>query len=188
MGRLIFVTGGARSGKSSFSESLVEGYNDVCYIATAEAYDEEMADRIKLHRAARNPGWVTVESPLSVHEIIEEGEQNHIIVDCLTMLTTNIMLNARTEWEEIADISEFKRVESLVTAEIRAIFRAVEQGGSTVILVSNEVGLGVVPDSALGRAFRDISGRVNQMAAKQAEKVYFMVSGIPVLIKGSQNA
>ena len=187
MSKLIFVTGGARSGKSSFSENLVEGASNVCYIATAEAYDDEMFDRIRLHRAARNPEWVTVESPLSVHEFIEEGNYSYVIVDCLTMLTTNIMLDAKIEWGETADLSQLKHVESLVTAEIRAIFRAVEQSGSIVILVSNEVGLGVVPDRAMGRAFRDIAGRVNQMVAKQAEKVYFMVSGIPVLIKGSRD-
>jgi adenosylcobinamide kinase/adenosylcobinamide-phosphate guanylyltransferase len=168
----ILITGGARSGKSQFAQKLaVAAGGKVLFIATAEAKDEAMRLRIEAHRQSRPKGWKTVEAPLGVSEIIGQniGGAEIVVVDCITMLAANIMLQGGGE--------------ELVLREIEAIINQMDRLGATFILVTNEVGLGIVPDNELSRRYRDCLGRANQILAQHADEVYLMVAGIPVRLK-----
>ncbi len=177
---LILSTGGARAGKSNFAERLALqfGGEGVCYLATAEPGDDEMRARIAAHRAARPPGWVTVEAPLRAASSLRPlaGAGGVFLLDCLTLLVTNLLL---------ARANSFGEAEVAVESEIAELLEVAALPGVRLLIVSNEVGLGVVPPTPLGRAFRDLLGRANQQVAAEAEAVYFVVSGIPLKIKGA---
>jgi adenosylcobinamide kinase / adenosylcobinamide-phosphate guanylyltransferase len=180
---LIVVLGGARSGKSSYAERLARelGGEDVLYVATAEARDEEMRARIAKHRAARPAGWRTLEAPLKAAERIEEVEREAagsrvVLLDCLTLLASNALLAA-------GDDAPPDRAEAAVRAEVDALLAAARRSAAAWILVSNEVGLGIVPAYPLGRVYRDALGRANQRCAAEASRVYFMVAGLPMPLK-----
>jgi len=168
--RLTLVLGGARSGKSRHAEALLERLPPPwLYVATAEAWDEEMRQRIAQHRARRPAGWVTLEAPLALPEALATAPREApLLVDCLTLWLSNLMLGAH-------DLMA-------ATAALEAALTARE---GPVVLVANEVGLGIVPDNALARAFRDEAGRLNQRLALRAERVIFMVAGLPMTVKGS---
>ena len=166
---LTLILGGARSGKSRHAESLVTALPPPWhYIATAQAYDDEMRERIALHRARRGEGWVTHQAPLELSESL--GSLAHgtapILVDCLTLWLTNVMLAER-------DIEG-------AAASLEAVLGGIE---GAVVLVANEVGLGIVPDNALARGFRDEAGRLHQRLAARADRVLFMVAGLPMVVK-----
>jgi adenosylcobinamide kinase/adenosylcobinamide-phosphate guanylyltransferase len=168
----ILITGGARSGKSQFAQKLaVEVGGKVLFIATAEAKDEAMRLRIETHRESRPSGWKTLEAPLEVSEIIGQqlGEAEIVVIDCVTMLVANIMLQG---WGE-----------EMVFKEIEALTNQMDKLKATFILVTNEVGLGIVPDNELGRRYRDCLGKANQLLARHADEVYLMVAGIPLRLK-----
>ena len=171
--RLVFVTGGARSGKSGFAEKLAQKYGkDRLYVATLQAFDAEMTERIARHRAGRKEkGWYTVEEPLELLNVLkkEDRKKRVILIDCLTLWVTNMMM------------TQYKEKDILLAAEILAAHA--QSKAARVIAVSNEVGMGIVPDNKLGREFRDIQGRVNQLFAARAGKVYFMVAGLPLEVK-----
>lgn len=183
MGRLIFILGGARSGKSAYAQKLAKEAErgrggGVVYIATAKAGDEEMQARIERHRRDRPPGWETVESPMEVAAAVAEVGVGHaaIIVDCLTLLMSNLLLAGGEDVDaEAAAKTVLREVEDLIAAA-----RAVE---ADVIGVSNEVGMGVVPSTRLGRLFRDIAGQAHQLLARAADEVYFMLAGLPQRLK-----
>jgi adenosylcobinamide kinase/adenosylcobinamide-phosphate guanylyltransferase len=168
----ILITGGARSGKSQFAQKLaVEAGGRVLFIATAEAKDEDMRLRIEAHRKSRPKGWKTLEAPLGVSEIVGQhvGEAQVVVIDCITMLVANIMLQGRGE--------------EPVLKEIESLVNRMDKPEATFILVTNEVGLGLVPDNELGRRYRDCLSRANQILARHADEVYLMVVGIPVRLK-----
>lgn len=176
---IILILGGARSGKSQYAEQLATQMGEqVLYIATAEAKDDEMAARIKAHRLARPARWQTLETPRNVGPSLAALDQRPdvLLLDCLTLLVTNIILalEARPEAE----------IEAAVRAEIEAIIAAQAALEAPLIVVSNEVGLGVVPPYPLGRLYRDVLGRANQHLAARADSVLFMVAGIPMTVKG----
>lgn len=173
---LILVTGGARAGKSTFAEALARrlGGDQVCYVATAEARDADMAARIAAHRAARPAGWVTVEAPRDVAAALAGHDRPVVLVDCLTLLVSNVLLS----FPEPAGVPD---VWPAVEAEVAGLVRL--SGGCTTIIVTNEVGLGVVPATPLGRVYRDLIGKANQQLAAAAAEVYLVVAGIPVEIK-----
>ena len=181
--KLIFITGGARSGKSCFAESLaLKIGKKIAYIATAQALDEEMRERIDSHRARRPKNWLTFEEPEQVDRVIEDidDEVDVILIDCLTLLVSNLI----SDFKKDSPGSEFcikinKKIDLIVEAALKS--------SATVIIVSNEVGSGLVPNSIIGRFFRDILGKANQSIARNADLVYFVVSGIPLLIKGNQD-
>ncbi len=163
------VLGGARSGKSRFAEKLaseVEGPR--AYVATAEARDEEMAARIKRHRDDRGDTWATYEEPWNIAELIRRISNDHpvILVDCLTLWLSNLM-------EQDLDPEEM----------VDALLASSRGPGSNIIFVSNEVGLGIVPNNALARAFRDEAGRMNARLAEAANTVYFVAAGLPLKMK-----
>ena len=166
--QLTLVLGGARSGKSRHAEALIEALPAPwAYIATAQAYDDEMRERIAEHRARRPAGWQTIDAPLDLAEAIAAQPAGRpILVDCLTLWLTNLLLAER-------DIA-------IATGELVAACR---EASGPVVLVSNEVGLGIVPDNALARRFRDEAGRLHQRLAAQAGRVVFMVAGLPMQVK-----
>ncbi len=186
MGRIILVTGGARSGKSSYAEQLAASTGEnIAYIATAKALDAEMDDRIAKHRLQRPASWRTYETPTNPSAIISAhgGQYEGILLDCLTVMITNRMLVHAVDWEDPA-IEQLHRVETDVLKEITAIIDAASASRAQLIAVTNEVGYGIVPLSPLARFFRDCAGRANQRMAAAAEEVFLVVSGIPVQIKG----
>ena len=268
MAKMTFVLGGARSGKSAFAEGLARKYNDVVYIATAEVKDEEMRDRIQIHRARRPFNWKTIEAPFHVDMVIPNLDEKVGVVylDCITLYITNMLLSDETgsyrgerpfaltnddknsltpparggemKWvatpgkgategkitpregstEREATPSEgvaerektlpsldgrgkgegekvnfidsegrqrenLKQKQSQILGEINKLCKVCRESKSDVIIVSNEVGLGIVPDNALSRVFRDIAGSANQILADEADEVYFMVAGIAQKIK-----
>ncbi|MCZ8185973.1 MAG: bifunctional adenosylcobinamide kinase/adenosylcobinamide-phosphate guanylyltransferase [Beijerinckiaceae bacterium] len=172
MARLTLVLGGARSGKSSHAEALARqtGLSRL-YLATAQPFDDEMRDRIRQHRADRDgDGWQTIEEPLGLAGAIDRtaGPGVILLVDCLTLWLSNLMLAGRAVDEESA-----------------GLLAVLAKAAGPVILVSNEVGLGIVPETPLGRAFRDAQGRLNQRVAALADRVIFMAAGLPLILKES---
>ncbi len=186
MGRLIFVLGGARSGKSSFAMRLAlersgQSGLPVTYIATAQAYDEEMRQRIAKHRDDRPPSVRTIEEPLDVARAVESASGSVSLVDCLTLLMTNIMYSV----PDFDSTNPEKRIEA-ETETRKAIERIVAVSAlheGDMIIVSNDVGVGIVPPFSDGRLFQDIAGRAHQAIAQAADEVYYMVAGIPAKIK-----
>lgn len=173
--KLIFVTGGARSGKSAFALSLANSKGKrKCYMATAQALDSEMEERISRHKAERGPDWVCIEEPLRVANRMEEikGKYDVILFDCLTLWMSNLMHEESLGTRHAVPLQEFNDFVS-----------ACKASSSTVIVISNEVGLGIVPDNQLAREFRDLAGTANQLFAKAADEAYFVVSGIPMRLK-----
>lgn len=167
-GRSILILGGARSGKTARALAIGEAFAARTYIATAEALDAEMADRIARHRQERGAGWITLEAPLDLPGAIATlPGGTGAIVDCLTLWLSNLM-GAGRELE----------------AARRELLRAIRACPATLVLVSNEVGLGLVPDTPLGRAFRDEQGRLNQAVAAAVTVVEFVAAGLPLRLKG----
>ncbi len=171
-GKVYFMTGGARLGKSSFAEGLADGLSGKrAYLATAQALDPEMVERIARHRERRGATWDTYEEPLAVAELVRKlnGRYEALLLDCLTLWLSNIM--ARTDDDQVV----LERANDL-TAAVRA-YRG------RCIVVSNEVGLGIVPENPLARRFRDLAGIVNQRMAGAADEAFFMAAGLPMKIK-----
>lgn len=173
MNKIIFILGGARSGKSTYALRLAKKIKKVAFIATCEALDTEMTQRISLHKASRPAHWKTIEEPREIAPVIKRlGEVDCVIIDCLTLLVSNLLLTKLTQ--------------EAIIEKIDKLLSQIQKFKGTVILVSNEVGLGIVPDNRLARHFRDVAGFVNQRVAQKANEVFFMVSGIPAKIKGSK--
>src|SRR5215813_1663199 len=180
MGRLLLVLGGARSGKSAYAQQLAQelGRDDVLFVATAEALDEDMAQRIARHRQERPATWRTLETPRQVGPAIalHLHDAAVVLMDCLTLLVSNTLLHYGASPDSAA-------AEAAVQAEVAALVQTCQTTAATAIVVSNEVGLGLVPDNPLGRLYRDLLGKSNQALAARAEAVYFMVAGLPVDVK-----
>ncbi len=209
--KLIFVTGGARSGKSAFALEMANSIgNKKCYLATAQALDSEMEDRITKHKTERGDGWDCVEEPMQVVEKIQElkGRYDLILFDCLTLWLSNLMHSnpfpsplegeacpesrslLRQAQDErhrrgqgLKEVLALEGCEGGLKKEVNSLISACKASESTVIVVSNEVGLGIVPDNALARRFRDLAGTANQLFAKAADEAYFVLSGIPMKLK-----
>ena len=172
MGKITFILGGARSGKSAHAIRLAEDLGRrVAFIATCQGLDNEMKRRIAGHKRQRPGGWKTFEEPLRPARILKNINAGFdvIIIDCITLLVSNLLLKGLKE----------KDIETRI-AETLAAFKKTK---AAAIIVSNEVGLGIVPKTSLGRDFRDIAGRINQMVAEKSDEVFFMVSGIPWRLK-----
>lgn len=176
MGEIILVVGGGRSGKTAFSQELADNHQEVVYLATAQAGDEEMAERIENHKKNRPGHWHTIEAPTnmlsSLNNLPEKTEI--VIIDCLTLYLNNFILKreipqCKNEWEQ----------------ELNSLLDVAKRIKPTLIFVSNEVGQGIVPASALSRFYRDLHGAMNQTVARAANHVYKMEVGIPVKIKST---
>lgn len=181
---ITLILGGARSGKSSFAEKIAQknGGDDVIYLATAEAKDKEMEKRIKHHQKTRNKEWKTIEEPLYIGEVLSSIPDGKVIlIDCITIFVTNHIFSDTNESEEI----DYDKKENIIMEKVQKIVE--ESKNKEIVLVSNEIGMGLVPTTELGREFRDISGRVNQFLAKKADEVYITIVGLPVELKELSN-
>ena len=166
MTELIFVTGGARSGKSSFAlqKAIELGGDDVTFVATAERSDDEMMDRIARHQLERPSAWNTIEAPREI--VIADLKSRVVLLDCLSLLVSNLLLDGLGE--------------ETILERVRL---SLESRAQTLIVVSNEVGMGLVPEYLLGRQFRDVLGRANQLVARASTQAFFLVAGIPLRLK-----
>jgi len=184
MGRLILILGGARSGKSTHAQHLARAHGGkVVFIATAEAQDDEMLARITTHQAERPPDWTTLEIPYHVGDAFTRlsPPADVVLLDCLTLLVSNLLLLGGD-----IDQPDAVKAETRLDEEIQALLEAIRCSTADWIVVSNEVGLGLVPPYPSGRVYRDLLGHANQRLAAQAGEVYWMVAGIPVPIHGSR--
>lgn len=177
---IILVTGGARSGKSSFAEKQYENKKDVVYIATSKVMDKEMEDRVILHKKSRPSHWRTFEGNYDLDNAI--GKEENYLLDCITVLTSNIMYDL-TKDEERISIELQKKVEDTVINELNKLINKINDENYNLVLVTNEIGSSLVPESHIGRVFRDVQGRVNQRIASISNEVYLVCCGIPVKIK-----
>ncbi len=172
-GCLTLILGGARSGKSDYARKLAQerGGSDVLFIATAQAGDEEMRNRIENHRAERPREWQVIESPRRVASALATYQPAVALLDCVTLWVSNVLL------------AEEKDAEQAMMLELDELLTWHRATNTELIIVSNEVGMGVVPDNELGRAYRDLLGAVNRKLAAGADEVYFMVAGLPMQVK-----
>jgi adenosylcobinamide kinase/adenosylcobinamide-phosphate guanylyltransferase len=174
LGSFTFVTGGCRSGKSSHAQQRAESLSsdNRLYVATLQPMDTEMDKRVSEHQAQRDGSWYTIEEPYDIVRVIEEEEGNAgvILVDCITLWITNLFMAEQGEEEILEFVAAF--ADAAATSKV------------PIVTVSNEVGMGIVPDNALSRKFRDIQGAANQCIAARAHNVIFTVAGIPMVIKG----
>lgn len=188
--RLILILGGARSGKSAYAEALAArvaaNVAPVTYVATATAEDDEMRERIARHRAARPASWRTLEAPRDpAAALADDGAMDTpgvVLLDCLTLLVSNVLLGgAHAAFDP--DTFDADAAESRVTLTLDALLHVYRSGAASLILVSNEVGMGLVPPYPLGRVYRDVLGRVNARVAAEADAVLLMIAGLPVELK-----
>lgn len=185
MGKLILITGGARSGKSSFAEETARKIGEnILYVATSIPIDQEMEARVQRHKEQRPSTWETVEAykDLELYLHGRMDNKNAILLDCITIMVANLMLEKREDWDNATNI-EIAETEELIKTEIEKLLELVKTISIPFIVVTNEAGMGVVPEYASGRAFRDIGGRMNQLLAKAADEVYICIAGIPLRLK-----
>jgi len=177
--KLTLILGGARSGKSSYAQQMVDRPPEsVLYVATATAGDEEMAERIAAHQANRPAHWCTLEAPLKVGKAIQDAEPTHwVLVDCITLLANNVLFSLPEPVKE-------PDYQSAMNGELDELLYAYQCSPAEWVLVSNEVGLGLVPEYPLARLYRDVLGKSNQRLAQAVDTVIFMVAGLPMQVKG----
>lgn len=183
---LTLVTGGARSGKSSFGESILENMDgEILYIATAQAFDDEMKDRIKKHQEGRPSNWTTLEGYKNLSQKIQPYKEkiSAVFLDCITIMVTNLMLDEDCDWDKITP-EEANKIEAKIFKEVKELIKTLKELDIPVIIVTNEIGMGIVPGDKLSRIFRDIAGRINQYIGREVGTVYLVVTGIPIRIKG----
>ena len=175
----ILITGGARSGKSRRAQELAKkAGGEVLFVATAEAGDDEMKRRIKAHRKVRPKDWKTIEVKTHIGSQITKniGQAKTVVIDCVTLLTSNVLL----QYDEKTDAAI---VEKAITAEIKELLDCIKHTKADFIIVTNEVGLGIIPGDRVSRLYRDLLGKANRMLAEKVDEVYLMVAGIPITVK-----
>lgn len=189
MGKLVLVTGGARSGKSTFAENLLQQQPTVLYIATAVPLDDEMKSRIEHHQSQRNPLWRTLEAFHNIPERILQEERRYggILLDCITVMLTNLLFIDSSLNLEDYEEQYWSNFERETINQIETLLTCLTNYSDLTVLVTNEIGLGLVPETAFARAFRDLQGRVNQYLARRADEAYLVVSGIPLKLKRDNN-
>jgi adenosylcobinamide kinase/adenosylcobinamide-phosphate guanylyltransferase len=173
--KVIFITGGCRSGKSRYALDYANRhFSKKLYLATCEVLDQEMAQRVENHKKMRGPEWQTVEEPLEVVEKVRRygDEAEVVLLDCITLWLSNLLL----KWDD----------DSKVTGEVDRLIETLKKSQTSFLIVSNEVGMGIVPADPLSRRFRDLSGTANQRIAEVADTLILMVSGLPIFLKGKE--
>lgn len=186
MSQLILVTGGARSGKSHFAESLCRAReNTTAYIATSIPFDDELKDRVKKHREMRPSHWKTFEVYEDIYKVIPEIARDYqtVILDCVTLMVNNLMFKEELDYERMTS-EQIDRLEMQIKEQFNCLIQAVKQTDLYFVIVTNEIGLCPVAANKLTRIYTDIIGRMNQLIARESDEVYFVVSGIPMKIKG----
>ncbi|HBF40132.1 MAG TPA: bifunctional adenosylcobinamide kinase/adenosylcobinamide-phosphate guanylyltransferase [Firmicutes bacterium] len=185
MSKLILITGGARSGKSSYAETIAsKAGTDVLYIATALPIDTEMKERITKHREHRPSQWQTVEAYRDIDKVISKNfpGKSAVLLDCITVMLNNLFFDSGMNWDT-ADHRMIATFEEESRKEFQKLITCASQLDIPVILVTNELGMGLIPENRLSRIFTDIHGRTNQLLAAAAQEVYLCISGIPLQIK-----
>lgn len=201
MSKFTLVTGGARSGKSSFAELLAaSARRPVTYIATAQIWDEEMAHRVRKHQNQRPSTWKLIEEPLNIHDTLWQlkDDQGVILLDCVTLWLTNLLLAEQTKLATASSLDEektapdlskqakmFPEIERQIISKVQEVGDLAQEITPQVLFVTNEVGQGIVPENPLARAYRDLAGRSNQILARRADHVYLVVAGYPMELKNS---
>lgn len=186
MSKIVLVTGGARSGKSNFAEKLcIDQNNSTAYIATSIPFDDEMKDRVKKHKESRPQNWNTYEIYKDIYSIIKEISNKHetVILDCVTLLVNNLMFTYDMDIDK-ANQEEINELEKYIKDQVKKLIEEIKKTNLYFVVVTNELGMAVVPANKLSRVYTDIVGRINQQIASQSDEVYFVVSGIPMKIKG----
>ena len=177
MSQTIFITGGVRSGKSRFAEQITHNFGaPLCYLATAQPLDDEMDHRIAKHQQRRGDAWHTIEEPLQLAETLanHDGTCNAVLIDCLTLWLSNLLM-----------LHEYlgEKAEERILEDVLHLAETLRAMTTPVVIVSNEVGMGIVPENRLARIFRDIAGQANQIIAAAADEVWLVASGIPLKLK-----
>jgi len=181
MARIILITGGSRSGKSAYAQTFAESISGIrTYVATCPCIDEEMGERIRKHRETRQASsWQTIEETRDLASALQMAKESHVImVDCLTLWINNLMYEAGLQGKEIT--------EEDIAVLCRGVIEVCDDLPGTVIFVTNEVGMGIIPENPASRLYRDLAGRCNQIIAGRADVVTFMISGLPLNIKGEK--
>lgn len=182
LSRITLVTGGSRSGKSSFGEGLLREEDDVLYIATSIVTDDEMGQRVFIHKSRRNEKWQTFEGYKNLNKIIEETNCKYIMLECITTMITNLMFDSYTDFDNISK-QGIQSLEDSISGQVTEIISSARTFDKELVIITNEVGFGLVSEYRLGRIFTDISGRVNQLIGKLCDEAYLVVSGLPLKLK-----
>lgn len=182
MSHLILVTGGVRSGKSKYAEQRLSKSKQVLYIATARCFDKEMERRIQIHQQTRPASWTTAEASSALDKVLLNHAEGDILLDCVTNMVTNLMLDEETDYDDLP-MSRIEEIEAHIQQEFTLFLNTLRTQDRTAVLVSGEVGLGLVAPYRMGRVFTDILGRLNQRLAAEADEVYFLACGLPMKLK-----
>lgn len=182
LSKIILVTGGSRSGKSSVGEGLLKEEDNVLYIATSMITDDEMRARVAIHKRSRNQNWETFEGYKDLYNVIKETNCNHIILECITTMITNLMFDEYTDFDNISK-EEIQTLEDGISEQITGIIKACRAFEKDLVIISNEVGFGLVSEYKLGRIFTDIAGRINQLIGRLCDEAYLVVAGLPLKLK-----
>ncbi|MDF2673095.1 MAG: adenosylcobinamide kinase/adenosylcobinamide phosphate guanyltransferase [Clostridiales bacterium] len=182
MSKITLITGGSRSGKSSFGEKLLDDRDEVLYIATSIITDDEMKERVEIHKSRRNQKWETFEGYRDLHKVIRESECRYIILECATTMITNLMFDKYTDFDKLSR-EEIQNLEERITEQFTKLISAARESDKELIIITNEVGFGLISEYKLGRIFTDIAGRINQLLGKLCDEAYLVVSGFPLKLK-----
>ena len=186
MNNIVLITGGARSGKSTYAEKLAkEAKGEVLYIATSIPFDDEMKDRVKKHKERRPATWHTFEGYKNLKQVFnnEKLQFDTILLDCITIMVTNLMFDSAGDNFDDLNDEAIDTMESEILQEVADFLNEAQKSKKTIIIVTNEIGCGIVPEYKMARVFRDIAGRVNQYIASRSDEVNMVVCGIPIKIK-----
>ncbi|MBV7272316.1 bifunctional adenosylcobinamide kinase/adenosylcobinamide-phosphate guanylyltransferase [Clostridium thailandense] len=182
MSKITLVTGGSRSGKSTFAEKLLEDKDDVLYIATAIVTDKEMEKRVEKHKKSRNQKWDTYEGFKELDKALKEHTNKYIMLECIGTMVTNLMFSENHDFDNM-DQTEIQRLSISIRNEINKIILAAKENDKELIIVTNEVGWGLVSEHKLGRIFSDMLGHINQFMASISDEVYLVSCGLPLKLK-----
>lgn len=185
MSEIIFVTGGAKSGKSAFAESLCIEKNDKTgYIATSIPFDDEMKEKVRLHKERRPSEWKTYEIYRDIFKKIEiiSKDCNIVMLDCITLMINNLMFDYNLNPQELSN-KELEKMEKFIFEQFEKLLEEIKKTDLYFVFVTNEIGMGVVPENKLSRIYSNIAGKINQYVASKSDEVYLVISGIPVKIK-----
>lgn len=182
MSRIILITGGCRSGKSEYAEQLLENKDDVLYIATAKALDSEMEDRIKKHQERRNENWKTYEGYKDLDKVLEKYNEKNILLDCVTIMMTNLMFEEERDFDNIT-MEEVDVLSVYIKTQVKKFIDKAKELDKNLVMVTNEVGYGLVPEYKISRIFRDTAGFINKFIASESDEVYLTACGIPLKLK-----
>lgn len=182
MSKITLVTGGSRSGKSSFAEGLLKERDKVLYIATSFITDDEMKERVAIHKSRRNQNWETYEGYKDLYKIIEAWKHEHIILECISTMITNLIFDKYTDFDNLSK-EEIQDLEESISMQITEIITACRKFNKQLVIITNEVGFGLISEYKLGRIFTDITGRINQFLGRECDEAYLVVSGLPLKLK-----